>query len=507
MPLKQKTGLPPENGPPLYSGFNFPLPMKVLFATSEAHPLAKTGGLGDVSGALPAALREAGADVRVLMPAYPSALARTENLAQIFRVRLSGHGETALLYGTFPDSGVPVYLIKHPGYYEREGLYQDGSGHDWPDNALRFGLLSQFAAWLAGPQTPLDFRPDVLHCNDWQTGLAPAYLHFENAPPAPTVFTVHNLAYQGVFPPSLLKDLGLPQESLSIDGLEYYGKLSFLKAGLFYASHLTTVSPAYAGEIQTDAFGMGMQGLLAARRQELTGILNGIDMREWNPAADPHLPAPYSIGNLAGKVTNKLSLQGELGLRADAKSPLLGMVSRLTPQKGSDVVIEAAPQLLKLGAQLAVLGSGDAELEAAWRKLAAAHPGRIAVKIGYNEGLAHRIEAGADIFLMPSRFEPCGLNQMYSQRYGTPPVVNRVGGLGDTVSHASLGNLAEGKATGFVIEQLDADTLTETVKRAMILYRHPLAWQKLMRNCMTRDFGWKQSARQYLDVYREICAT
>ena len=484
---------------------NFAQPMKVLFATSEAHPLAKTGGLADVSGSLPAALREIGVDARVLMPGYPAALEKVENLARVFRIKLPEHGETALLRGTFPDSGVPVYLIEHAGYYAREGYYQDKTGHDWPDNAMRFGLLSQFAAWLAGPKTPLDFRPDVLHCNDWQTGLGPAYLHFEHKQATPTVFTVHNLAYQGIFPHDVLKKLGLPPESFSIDGMEYYGKLSFLKAGLFYASHITTVSPTYADEIQTEAFGMGMQGLLAARSKELTGILNGIDMREWNPASDPHLYATYSADNLAGKAVNKLSLQGELGLQCDPKAPLLGMVSRLTQQKGSDVVIEAVPQLLKLGAQFAVLGGGDARLENAWRKLAAAHPGKIAVKIGYNEGLGHRIEAGADIFLMPSRFEPCGLNQMYSQRYGTPPVVHKVGGLADTVTHASLENLANGKATGFVLDHLDRHALVEILRRAMILYRHKLAWQKLMRSGMTRDFGWAKSAHQYLGVYKKIC--
>lgn len=481
--------------------------MKVLFATSEAHPLAKTGGLADVSGALPAALREIGVDARVLMPGYPAAMEKAGKLLEIFRVKLPEHGETALLVGAFPDSGVPVYFIEHAGYYAREGLYQDNSGHDWPDNAMRFGLLSQFAAWLAGPKTPLDFRPDVLHCNDWQTGLAPAYLHFESAAPTPTVFTVHNLSYQGIFPPDELKQLGLPQESFAIDGIEYYGNLSFLKAGLFYASHLTTVSPTYASEIQTETFGAGMHGLLAARSQELTGILNGIDMREWNPATDPHLVAPYSAGNLAGKAASKLALQTELGLQVDPGTPLLGMVSRLTTQKGSDVVIEAVPQLLRLGVQLAVLGGGEAGLEIAWRRLADAHPGRIAAVIGYNEGLAHRIEAGVDVFLMPSRFEPCGLNQMYSQRYGTPPVVHKVGGLADTVIQATLGNLANGMATGFVLDRLDSESLVSAVNRAVILYRHKLAWQKLMRNGMARDFGWSKSAHQYLGVYKKISQT
>jgi starch synthase len=402
-----------------------------------------------------------------------------------------------------PGTDVPLYIIEHAGYYAREGLYQDKSGKDWPDNALRFGLLSQFAAWLAGPQTPLDFHPDILHCNDWQTGMAPAYLHFGKAPRTPSIFTVHNLAYQGIFPATTLDDLGLPPESFSIQGVEYFGKLSFLKAGLFYASRLTTVSPTYAREIQSETFGMGMQGLLSTRKDVLRGILNGIDTEEWNPATDRHLDATYSVDNLAGKALDKLAIQDELGLERNPSTPLLGMISRLTLQKGSDVVIETAPRLVELGAQIAVLGNGEAALEKAWQKLAADHPGKVAVHIGYNEGLSHRIEAGSDLFLMPSRFEPCGLNQMYSLRYGTPPVVHKVGGLADTVIHASLNNLSQGIATGFVIDSLDAGTLFETIRRAFVLYKHKLAWRQLVRAGMQRDFSWENSAREYLDVYQD----
>jgi starch synthase len=478
--------------------------MKILFATSEAHPLAKTGGLADVSGALPAALRRVGADVRILLPGYPAVLKKAERLSRLFHVDLPVHGATALLGGTMPGSGVPLYIVEHAGYYAREGLYQDRAGHDWPDNALRFGLLSQFAAWLAGPQSPLDFQPDILHCNDWQTGLAPAYLHFGKPPRSPCVFTVHNLAYQGIFPADALATLGLPAESFTIDGVEYHGKLSFLKAALFYADRLSTVSPTYAREIQTEAFGMGMQGLLAARAADLHGILNGIDSDEWNPAADPHLAAPYSADNLAGKALDKLALQDELGLDRQPHAPLLGMVSRMTTQKGSDVVIDSVPRLLELGAQLAVLGSGVKPLEHAWQALAAAAPGRVAVRIGYDEGLSHRIEAGADLFLMPSRFEPCGLNLMYSLRYGTPPVVHEVGGLADTVMHASLTNLSQGIATGFVMDRLDADLLTETIRRAAVLYKHKLAWRQLMRAGMMQDFSWENSAREYLEVYEAV---
>lgn len=476
--------------------------MKILFATSEAHPLAKTGGLADVSGALPAALQRIGADIRVLLPGYPSVLDKSERLTRLFQIDLPVHGKTGLLGGFMPGSHVPLYVIEHADYFAREGLYQNKAGQDWPDNARRFGLLSQFAAWLAGPQTPLDFHPDILHCNDWQTGLAPAYLHFGKPPRTPSIFTVHNLAYQGIFPPDTLGELGLPAESFSMHGVEYYGKLSFLKAGLYYATKLTTVSPTYAREIQTDAFGMGMQGLLAARAGDLTGILNGIDTDEWNPAQDKYLDATYSIDNLAGKALDKLALQDELGLERHPHAPLLGMVSRLTQQKGSDVVIEAAPRLVELGAQMAVLGSGDAKLEAAWQQLAADYPGKIAVRIGYSEPLSHRIEAGADLFLMPSRFEPCGLNQMYSLRYGTPPVVHKVGGLADTVVHASLSNLSQGIATGFMLETLNTDTLVETLRRAFVLYKHKLAWRQLVRTGMRQDFSWENSAREYLEVYK-----
>lgn len=476
--------------------------MKILFATSEAHPLAKTGGLADVSGALPAALRQLGADVRVLLPGYPSVLDKAERLTRIFHIDLPVHGKTALLSGVMPDSEVPLYIIEHAGYYDREGLYQDKAGKDWPDNAQRFSLLSQFAAWLAGPQTPLDFHPDVLHCNDWQTGLAPAYLHFGKPPRTPSIFTVHNLAYQGIFPPETLDELGLPPESFSMHGVEYFGKLSFLKAGLFYATRLTTVSPTYASEIQTEAFGMGMQGLLSARKGNLHGILNGIDPLEWNPATDRHLDATYSAENLAGKSINKLAMQDQFGLERNPNVPLLGMVSRLTLQKGSDVVIEAAPRLVKLGAQIMVLGNGDAALEKAWRNLAAAYPGRIAVHIGYDEALSHRIEAGSDMFLMPSRFEPCGLNQMYSLRYGTPPIVHKVGGLADTVVHASLDNLSQGIATGFVIDTLDVDSLIESIRRAFVLYKHKLVWRQLVRTGMALDFSWRNSAQEYLGVYQ-----
>ncbi len=476
--------------------------MKVLFAASEAYPLAKTGGLADVAGALPAALRKLGADARLLMPGYPSVLEKTRDLQQVFQVDLPVHGKTSLLAGSVPGSGVPLYVIEHNGYYARPGLYQDAGGRDWPDNALRFGLLSQFAAWLAGPQTPLEFHPDVLHCNDWQTGMAPAYLHFGKAPRTPSVFTIHNLAYQGLFPPAALTDLGLPPESFSIHGVEYYGQLSFLKAGLFYASRLTTVSPTYASEIQTEAAGMGMQGLLAARQIVLRGILNGIDTQEWNPATDPHLTAPYSADNLTAKGLNKLALQDAMGLARNPNIPLLGMISRMTAQKGADIVIDALPNILELGVQIIVLGSGDPALEQAWRQAAAGYSGKVAVNIGYDEALSHRIEAGTDMFLMPSRFEPCGLNQMYSLRYGTPPIVHKVGGLADTVTHASLENLSQGLATGFVMDTLDVATLVDTVRRACILFRHKLAWRQLMRAGMTRDFSWQNSAREYLEVYR-----
>ncbi len=470
--------------------------MKILFATSEAVPLVKTGGLADVSGALPTALRNIGLDCRVLLPGYGSVIDRLDTAAVIGRLAdLPGGMEARLLLGSLPGSDTPLYVLDAPQAFLRQGgPYSDAGGHDYADNAWRFALLGQAAARLCTDASPLDWRPDLLHCNDWQTGLAPAFLTFMGRP-VPSVMTVHNLAYQGIFPPRAHHELGLPPDSFSILGVEYYGNLSFLKAGLFYADRISTVSPSYAEEIQREPLGMGMQGLLAARRGDLRGLLNGIDTGEWNPGADPHLPDGYSARALAGKKRCKQKVQEEMGLDPDASAPLFGVIARMTHQKGLDLVLAVADGIVHRGGQLAMLGTGDKALEQAVRDTAARHPGRAACCIGYDEGLSHRIEAGADSFLMPSRFEPCGLNQMYSLRYGTPPVVHATGGLRDTVQDG---------VNGFVFAEPTAHALWLAVERAMAAYADKPAWKKMMRAGMRQDFSWEHSAREYARMYAEL---
>lgn len=481
--------------------------MNILFATSEIYPLAKTGGLADVSGALPAALRKLGMDVRVLIPGYPKVLAAIPDKTLLASLDLPVHGALRLYGAAMPDSTVPLIVIDHPGYFDRHGgPYQDITGHDWPDNYLRFGLLSAIAALLGSAASPLHWPVDIVHCNDWQTGLAPAYLHYGSVRPAATLMTIHNLAYQGIFPPHTLTELGLPPASFGIEGLEYYGNLSFLKAGLYYADHLSTVSPSYAEEIQHDALGFGMQGLLQHRRTQLTGIVNGIDRDDWNPASDPHLCRHYHPGRMSGKAAVKRLLQAEHGLTRSKDTPLFGVISRMTHQKGQDLLLAIAPQLIEEGVQIMVLGSGDAILETRLRQLASEYPAQVGVVIGYDEGLAHRIEAGADIFLMPSRFEPCGLNQMYSQRYGTPPVVRRTGGLADTVTDTTSVTLADGSATGFMFEEATPAAFLAAVRRALACYHSPRQWSQVKKNGMARDFSWEASARHYQGLYQSMLA-
>ena len=478
--------------------------LKVLFATSEIAPLIKTGGLADVSGALPAALRAIGVDVRVLVPGYNRVI---EQLAQPRIVAaledLPGFPLARILSGTMAN-GVPLLVLDCPLLYQREGgPYQTAQGQDWADNALRFGMLSKVAAVLGSDASPLEWHPDLVHCNDWQTGLAPAYLHF--APGAvPSIIAIHNLAFQGNFPAETVQQLHLPASCFSIDGIEFYGNMSFLKAGLFYADHITTVSPNYAAEIQREPLGFGMQGLLTFRHDSLTGILNGIDTDEWNPATDPYLAKPYSSANMGGKTANKQALQRKMGLSIEPDLPLLGVVSRFTEQKGLDLLLEIAPLLSELPVQLAMLGSGDAQLQKTARDLSHLYHGKIAVHIGFSEELSHQIEAGADIFVMPSRFEPCGLNQLYSQRYGTPPVVHATGGLVDSVVDCTPETLKDGSASGFAFIGMTAETLYATIQRAVGLYQDRLEWNTLCHNCMAKDFSWETSAEAYRAVYLNV---
>jgi starch synthase len=480
-------------------------PLRILFATSECAPWAKTGGLADVSAGLPAALEALGHDVRVLLPAYPSVVAQAEHRRPFYEVPATAHFPACTLHQAPLPSGVPAWLVNCPELYERAGgPYQDEDGTDWADNARRFAQLARVAALVAGAANPLDWRPHVLHCNDWQTALAPAYLRFAGGARAATVMTIHNLAFQGLFPPDEVARLGLPPAAYAIDGLEFWGRMSFLKGGLQYADAITTVSPTYAREIQREPLGFGLHGLLAARRDALHGIANGIDAAEWDPSTDRLIAQRYDADRLTAKTFNKEALQERLGLPQEPRVPLLGMVSRLTRQKGIDLVIEVAREIVGLPAQLVVLGTGERELEADLEGLARASARRIAVRIGYDEPLAHLIEAAADAFLMPSRFEPCGLNQMYSQRYGTPPIARATGGLADTIVDATPAALAAGTATGFLFEEENPLALLAAIERAVELYREPKAWRQIQRTGMATDFGWGPAAKKYAEVYAGV---
>ncbi len=478
--------------------------MKILFVASEAHPLIKTGGLGDVCGSLPAALKALGADVRLLLPGYHDALKHAGPLKPVARIVPPLLAKPAtLLEGTLPGTRVKTWLIDFPSAYDRPGNpYLNAHGQPWHDNAARFALLARAATAIARRAAGLAWRPDVVHCHDWQTGLVPALLAQEPKRPA-TVFTIHNLAYQGLFPRETLTALGLPGSFWSPERLEFYGRLSFIKGGLVYADRLTTVSPTYAREILTPEFGEGLDGLLRHRAHDLSGILNGIDDRAWNPARDTHLVAHYSARRFTAKQRNKAALQQQFSLPVSAV-PLIGMVGRLVQQKGVDLVIEALPQLMELPLQLALLGSGEAGYEDALRRAAKKYPEKLAVTIGYDEPLAHRVEAGSDMFLMPSRFEPCGLNQLYSLRYGAVPIVRPVGGLADTVVDAMPETLEAGNATGIVFDEATPAALLGALRRALALYADPRRWKRLALTGMRRDFSWRHSAGDYLELYDRL---
>ena len=480
--------------------------MKILFATPELAPWMKSGGLGEISWSLPAALHEAGLDVRILAPAYAPLLAAFPDARPVAEfAHTGGNLMPARVLEAKADNGVPLLLVDCPGYYVRAGnAYQDGEGNDFADNHLRFGLLSRIAALLASDASPLRWRPDILHCNDWPCGLAPAYLHFLEGRTAATVMSIHNLAFQGIFQAETLDALGLPAAAFAIDGVEYWSKLSFMKAGLHYAQRITTVSPRYAEEIQAEEFGYGFAGLLRWRKNDLTGILNGIDMRAWDPATDAYLSRRYEFAHLKGKEANKTALRQRLGLAQEPSCPLLGAVSRITHQKGLDLLADIGEELAAMPAQLALLGTGDKRLEAALVALAGRHPERFSVTLGYDEGLAHQIEAGADIFLMPSRFEPCGLNQMYSLRYGTPPEVRATGGLSDTVVDCNEATLADGTANGFAFADATAQALLDAIRRAVAAWHDKTLWRKLQRNGMLVDFGWARAAEAYKGIYASL---
>ncbi len=480
--------------------------MRVLFATSEALPLIKTGGLADVSGSLPGALRSLGHDVRLIMPAYPVAVRRAGALETVATLRLPDTKEPVhLLQGHLQPHGLPVYLVSAHEHFDRGGNpYTDLTGNDWGDNADRFSLFCRVIALLGRNRAGLDWQPQLIHCNDWQTGLVPLYLNeFPDAPPC--LFTIHNLSYQGIYDHASFDRIGLPAELWSPNGLEYHGGFSFLKSGLQYSRRVNTVSPSYAKEVLTPRLGYGLDGLLRQLGERFSGILNGIDFNEWNPATDPHIAGHYDTGRFGFKTANKLALQEEFGLPLDEKALLFGYVGRLVEQKGVDLILAILPRLLaRPRMQIVLQGTGDKTLEGKLMEAQQAYPSRVSVFLGYNEAKAHRIEAGCDSFLMPSRFEPCGLNQLYSLRYGAVPIVHRTGGLADTVVDATPANLEAGTATGFLFDHPDPEGLWYAVRQAIALRERSLEqWQRLALTGMRRDFSWEASARRYEALYRE----
>jgi starch synthase len=476
--------------------------LKILFASSEVQPIIKTGGLADVSGALPAALKKMRHDVRIVMPAYGDALQTSKRTQPVAQLQLPGlPGYVNILEKKLPNSSVKVYFVDYGPAFDRKGNpYVDNEGKPWPDNAERFTLFCRTICELAQNRAGLDWQPDIVHCNDWQTGLVPALLQTEIIRPA-TIFTIHNLAYQGLFPQQTFNILGLPNQLWSPDALEFHHQLSFIKGGIVFSDRINTVSPQYSSEIQTSEFGNGLEGLLTHRSSKLSGILNGINEKEWNPADDSHLKTNYDAESLSDKKLNKQDLQTTFGLENDSDTLLLGFVGRLVEQKGIDLIIDIFPQLDNLPIQLVLLGTGDQNIERKLTALSEKYPEKISCKIGYNERLSHQIEGGCDVFLMPSRFEPCGLNQLYSLRYGTVPLVNNVGGLANSVTDLNEGYTNLEQATGLVMKQTTSQALYTQIVKAINVYQDQSKWVSIMRNGMRKDFSWKHSAKDYVRLY------
>lgn len=475
----------------------------ILFATSEVYPLIKTGGLADVAASLPRALTKLGQNLRILLPAYASVMkaAAATELKKVNKLNVDGQ-EVILWKTRLPNTRVVVWLVDIPAFSAREGNpYCATDGNDWPDNAQRFYLFAKVARLIALNIAGLKWPVDLVHCNDWQTGLIPALLSQDSPRPA-TVFTIHNLSYRGLFSYQTFVELGLPYDWWHPERIEFYGQISFIKGGLVYADRITSVSPTYAQEIQTLQFGNGLDGLLRYRQTSLSGILNGIDTDEWNPATDPYLAQTYNRKTLNKKQKNKIALQESLGLTSDENTPLLGFIGRLVDQKGIALIIEILPRLLSSGVQVAILGAGMTHYESMLKKLAGEYGNQLSVTIGYNESLAHQIEAGVDMFLMPSAFEPCGLNQMYSLRYGTVPIVHAVGGLRDTITDFIVGQ--EHSANGFWFIEFTGEALLAAIERAIQCYQQKKIWQALQVNGMSLDLSWQRSARDYVTLYESI---
>ena len=481
---------------------------RVQFAAAEIFPMAKTGGLADVCASLPAALTKAGVDVRLVMPGYEQALDLVDKKMErgVLRNAL-GFDRVRIIDAVTPDTGLPITLIDVPELFGGGGgLYQNADGTDRRDNHRRFALFCHAVARLGVGEGGSDWVPDIIHCHDWHTGLVPLLLRVYGRRHPKTLFTIHNMAFQGLFSFKEFDHLGLQPTDEVLGALEFFGKVNFLKGGLMFADWITTVSPTYAREIQTKEFGCGLEGLVRDRADRLSGILNGIDANFWTPWKNKRLACSYSADDPSGKQQCKLALQRELGLIEDVQSPLIIFASRLTSQKMADTLHEALPQVLAADPkrQFALLGQGDPEIEAAFRMLSQNFPGRVSVRIGYSEDSAHRLHAGGDLLMHGSRFEPCGLTQLYAMRFGTLPVVRPVGGLADTIVHASEQAISDRTANGFCFEEATADAMIEAVDHALGLYFRPDIWSGLQMTAMSIDFSWERSARKYIEVYDRL---
>ena len=477
--------------------------MKVLFATSEAQPLIRAGGLAEVSWGLPRALRQLGHDVRLILPGYLAALELLDNARPVGRVRLPGLGTPAtILAGEVPGTGLPIYLLDAPALFEREGgPYTNADGDEWADNAQRFACLGRAIAALALGRAELDWQPEVVHCNDWQTGLAPALIALETPRPA-TLFTVHNMVTQGLFSWETFHNLDLPRTLWHRHGLEHYGNFAFIKGGLAYSDRINTVSPTYAEELKTEALGMGMEDVVNRHAERLVGILNGIDPEAWDPARDPHLVARYDRDELAPRQDNKPALQARLGLAQDPHTPLLVHAGRLIRRRGSDLLLEVLPELDRLGLQLVVRGRGERSIVDAWRKADERWPW-LKVVIGDDDPLHHLMAAGADLLVVPSRIEPCGLEQLHGLRYGSVPVARQTGGLADSVVDAGDGDEPRPEGNGFLYQRSDAESLLAALVRGVERWRAGGAfWHRLMVNGMAADHTWLTAARRYQRLYQ-----
>ncbi|MEX1168108.1 MAG: glycogen synthase GlgA [Hydrogenophaga sp.] len=483
--------------------------MRILQVSAEFHPLLKTGGLADVTGALPLALRPHGCDVRALLPGFPAILAGLHNLQEVVSFQAPWGQDMRIVRGEWQAPGeaapVIVYTVDAPGLLDRPGNpYEDAHKRPYADNHRRFAALAWAGVHLT-EGADASWRAQLVHGHDWHAGWVHACLaHRPTGSRIPSVFTVHNLAYQGLFDASVFGELGLPPQAFQPEGVEFWGQVSFMKSGLHYADRITTVSPTYAREIQAAEHGCGFDGLLRHRQHALSGILNGVDDALWNPATDPHLPFHFSAGQTAGKSRCKAALQQEMGLDGDATACLFTVVSRLTEQKGLPLVLAAIDTLVEQGGQLLVLGNGDADLEAAFLAKAQQHPGRVAVRIGFDEAFSHRVFAGADVTLVPSRFEPCGLTQLYALKYGSLPLVRRVGGLADSVVDTGPATLADESATGLVFDHMDLADFQRALARAFALYRLPTVWAQVQQNGMRQSFSWDAAAKQYARLYQSL---